>query len=334
MYELIDAKDDFKVELKGEKEAVFGNCDEAEIQFDEGQIEKVKKWSAEKPNLYTLLITLSDKSDNSVIEIISFRVGFRRDEIVKIQIEGKEKTVLLFNGKTVIFKGVNIHEHNEKTGHYVNDEFRLKDIELLKKNNFNALRFSHYPNCRRLYEMCDEFGFYVYNECNIESHGMGFNRGTTLANKTIWYNAHMERTKNMHERTKNYACVTFLSIGNEAGNGENFYKTYEYLKDQETNYQNRPIVCEGARFDVSTDIYAPMYPADYFIEEIGDLLTDKLIITCEYEHSMGNSNGNLIESGVFSLLPLRETTRKRSRHRKKMAGTPRLIGERTDNWGR
>ncbi|KAK8839310.1 hypothetical protein M9Y10_032244 [Tritrichomonas musculus] len=292
-YELIDFKNDQKIVLKGEKEAVIDIDKETEIQFNEEEpIEKVNKWSAEHPNLYTLLITLRSKSDKSIIEIVSFRVGFRREEIAKIFWKEQEMSVLLFNGKTVTFKGVNIHEHDEKTGHYVTDELRLKDIELLKKNNFNALRFSHYPNCRRLYELCDEYGFYVYSECNIESHGMGFKLNTTLANKPIWLNAHMERTMNMYERAKNHACVTFLSLGNEAGNGSNFFATYNYMKEQEKNAQNRPVVYECVMLRDNTDIHVPMYLSDTDFEDFGVDFHIKPTIACEYEHSMGNSNGN------------------------------------------
>ena len=227
------------------------------------------------------MITLRKKSDNSILEIVSFRVGFRREEIVNFENDGKQISVLLFNGKPIIFKGVNIHEHDEVTGHYVTDEIRLKDIELLKKNNFNALRFSHYPNCRRLYELCDEYGFYVYNECNIESHGMGFDYNKTLANKPIWFNAHIERTKNMYERTKNHACVTFFSLGNEAGNGCNMFKTYKYLKDNEVNGQNRPIVYECVRFKDNTDIHVPMYFSDLEFVDMAEDFNDKPIIACE-----------------------------------------------------
>lgn len=129
----------------------------------------------------------------------------------------------------------------------------------MKQNNFNALRFSHYLNCRRLYELCDEYGFYVVSECNIESHGMGFQPKYTLANKEIWLEAHMNRTKNNYERTKNHACVTFYSLGNEAGNGINMYATYKHLKENETNSQNRPINYEGVRFQNNADMFVPMY---------------------------------------------------------------------------
>lgn len=290
-YELIDTKNDNKTVFKDEKSLTIEAGIEKVLEFDEKKVPNVRKWSAEHPNLYILLITI--KKDSNILEIVPFRVGFRREEFTTIEEDGMQKSVLLFNGKPVIFKGVNIHEHNEKTGHYVTDEIRLKDIELLKKNNFNALRFSHYPQCRQFYEMCDEFGFYVYSESNIESHGMGFMASKTLANKPIWLKAHMERTKNMYERSKNHACVTFFSLGNEAGNGSNFDKAYEYIKKREKGAQNRPVNYECVHYIYrNTDMNVLMYPTAYLLKDLSTDEPSQPIIPCEYAHSMGNSDGN------------------------------------------
>ena len=158
-------KEDNKIVSEKEIETSVENNGDKKVSSEDSIIPKVRKWSAEEPNLYILLLTLKKKSDQSILEIISFRVGFRREEITNIKFDDKSYPVLLFNGKPVIYKGVNIHELDEKTGHYVIDEIRLKDIEFLKKHNFNAIRFCHYPNCRRLYELC---------ECNIKSHGIGY----------------------------------------------------------------------------------------------------------------------------------------------------------------
>ncbi|KAK8839439.1 hypothetical protein M9Y10_031791 [Tritrichomonas musculus] len=293
-YELVDVKDNKKVVSQGQLESSLENDQEKVVTFNEATLKNVKKWSAEHPNLYTLLLTLKKKGDNSILEVVSVRVGFRREEMSTVKFNGKSYPVLLFNGEPVIYKGVNVHEHNEKTGHYVTDEIRLKDIELLKTHNFNAIRCCHYPNCRRFYELCDEYGFYVFNECNIESHGMGYDLsvGGTLANDPDWYEAHIERTKNMYERTKNFACITFLSLANEAGNGYNFYLTYKYLKENEVNGQNRPVVYERAEWEWNTDMFVPMYPKADWFEEKGENSSDRPIMPCEYSHAMGNSNGN------------------------------------------
>ena len=180
----------------------------------------------------------------------------------------------------------------KKTGHYVTDEIRLKDIELLKKNNFNSLRLSHYPNSHRLYELCDEYGFYVVSECNIESHGMGYDFDRTLGNAPIWLELHIDRTKNMYERTKNYACIAFFSLGNEAGNGCNFHKTYKYIKENEVNQQNRPVNYDRALMDWNSDMVLLKFPTDKYLEEMSEKSVDRPIIPSEYSHAMGNSNGN------------------------------------------
>ena len=151
----------------------------------EKKLDNVKTWNAEHPNLYKLLMTV--KEDGKVTEVIPQNVGFRRIEIKPIEQlagNGKPYTVLLFNGQPIKFKGVNIHEHNPLTGHYVTEELMRKDIELMKKNNLNSVRLAHYPQDRRFYELCDEYGLYVYDEANIESHGMYYNlrKGGTLGN--------------------------------------------------------------------------------------------------------------------------------------------------------
>lgn len=293
-YEIVDVRNQKKVISNGVSETSIEAGKENYTQCQEATIPDVHKWSAEDPYLYTLLITLKDKVKNTVLEIVPFRIGFRREEITKVKWNGKDYPVLLFNGQPVIYKGVNIHEHDENSGHYVTDEVRLKDIELWKKYNFNALRFSHYPNCRRLYELCDEYGFYVVSECNIESHGMGYNlyKGGTLGNDPEWFIPHMDRTMNMYERSKNHACVTFLSLGNEAGNGCNFYRTYEWLKENEVGGQNRPVNYERAEWEWNTDMFVIMYPDAEWMEKKGEESTDRPIVPCEYSHAMGNSNGN------------------------------------------
>ena len=247
----------------------------------------VRPWSAETPELYTLLLKVNG-------EYTRFQVGFRRLEIKKMPGEaGHDVKVFLFNGQPVKFKGVNLHEHNPHTGHYLTRENLLEDLLLMKKANINAIRTSHYPQGREFYELCDSLGFYVYDEANIESHGMGYEPGKTLAGKAEWLPKHMDRTLNMYYRTANYPCVTFLSLGNEAGNGSNFQETYKALKALEKDGQNRPVVYEQARSAANSDIQNPMYPYMDWLRDASERYSDKPVILCEYSHAMGNSNGSL-----------------------------------------
>ena len=180
----------------------------------EGRIPSVRKWSAETPELYTLLLEAEG-------EYVRFDVGFRRMEI--------KGNVFYFNGQPIKFKGVNLHEHDQFTGHYTSREYIRRNLLLMKAFNVNAIRTSHYPQSRHFYELCDSLGFYVYDEADIESHGMGYKPGRTLAGKPEWYAKHRDRTLNMYMRTRNYPCVTLLSLGNEAGNGVNFERCYDLL---------------------------------------------------------------------------------------------------------
>ncbi len=245
---------------------------------------KYAHWTAETPNLYTLLISLKDKS-GKLLEATSCKIGFRTAEVKNGQ--------FLVNGKPVLVKGVNLHEHNEYTGHYVNEELMLKDIELFKQFNVNTVRCCHYPQQERFYELCDQYGIYVIDEVNIESHGMGYDRriGGTLANNLDFYEAHMTRTQNMFERDKNHACIVTWSLGNEAGNGYNFYQTYLWMKNAD---KTRPVQFEQAYHEWNSDIYCPMYPRPWDIEHYANnaYKTEKRpLIMCEYAHAMGNSLG-------------------------------------------
>lgn len=246
------------------------------------KIENVKPWSAEHPNLYNLIMRVEN-------EYIPFKVGFRRFEI---------KDGLFFvNGQPIKFKGVNIHEHDQNTGHYISRELLLNDLELMRQHNINAIRTAHYPQPRLFYELCDELGFYVYHEANIESHGMGYNlrEGGTLGNNRDFYALHRDRIINMYERCKNYACVTILSLGNEAGNGYNMYKAYEWIEEREKRNpgMNRPIVYERALLEWNTDMYVPQYPSADWFAKMGEEGCDRPVIPSEYSHAMGNSNGGL-----------------------------------------
>jgi beta-galactosidase len=240
----------------------------------------VKPWSAENPNLYQLLITLKDGS-GKVLEVLRQDVGFRTVEIKNSQ--------LLVNGVAIYLKGVNIHEHNEITGHYQDEATMLKDIFQMKSHNINAVRTSHYPEPERWYELCNQYGIYLVDEANIESHGMGYGK-ESLAKDPVWKDAHLFRTHNMFERDKNQPSVIIWSLGNEAGNGVNFEATYDYLKSVDNS---RPVQFEQAGNGRNTDIMCPMYASIQHIENYAKNNPAKPLIQCEYAHSMGNSTGNL-----------------------------------------
>ena len=246
----------------------------------------VRQWSAETPELYTLLLKVNG-------EYTRFPVGFRRLEIKKVPGKNGEVSVFLVNGQPVKFKGVNLHEHNPYTGHYVTRRNILEDLLLMKQANINAIRTCHYPQPREFYELCDSLGFYVYDEANIESHGLGYNLDRTLGNKPEWYPKHLDRILNMYRRTANYPCVTLLSMGNEAGNGVNFFNAYKELKALEERGQNRPVVYERADMDWNTDLLVPQYPGAEWFRLKGEQYSERPVCPSEYSHAMGNSNGSL-----------------------------------------
>jgi beta-galactosidase len=240
----------------------------------------IKKWSAENPNLYKLLISLETK-EGEIIDLVSASIGFRSSEIIDGQ--------FCINGKPVLIKGVNRHEHDEFKGHVVDEKTMLEDISLMKLNNINTVRTCHYPDDPRWYELCDIYGLYVIDEANIESHGMGYGK-RSLGKDSSWMAAHLDRTQRMFERDKNHPCIITWSLGNEAGNGINFEKTYKWLKD---NDNTRPVQYERALREYNTDIYCPMYSSIKSLEEYAKNNTDRPLIMCEYAHAMGNSVGGL-----------------------------------------
>ena len=243
-------------------------------------VTSAKPWTDENPNLYQLLITLKDEA-GKVIEVIRQDVGFRTIEIKDAQ--------LLVNGVAIYLKGVNIHEHNDITGHYQDEATMLKDILLMKSHNINAVRTSHYPQPERWYELCNQYGLFLVNEANIESHGMGYGE-KSLAKDPAWKDAHLFRTRNMFERDKNQPSVIIWSLGNEAGNGVNFEATYAYLKSVDSS---RPVQYEQAHGGANTDIVCPMYARMKNMEDYAKGKPTKPYIQCEYAHAMGNSVGNL-----------------------------------------
>ena len=245
------------------------------------QIDNPKKWSAEQPNLYTLVLSLKD-NQGKVLEYESARVGFRKSEIKNGQ--------LLVNGKPILIKGVNRHEHDPITAQYITEESMVRDIKLMKQYNINTVRTCHYPNNTRWYELCSEYGLYVIDEANVESHGIGYDPAKTLGNNPEWLPAHLERNQRMVERDKNNPCIIIWSMGNEAGDGSNFENVSAWIHMRDPS---RPVQYEQAKTKPHTDIVCPMYATIEHLEKYASEKRDRPLIMCEYAHSMGNSTGNL-----------------------------------------
>ena len=239
------------------------------------------KWSAEAPNLYTLVVNL--EKGGKVIESLTQKVGFR-----KIELKGGQ---VLVNGQPVLFKGANRHEMDPDGGYVVSKERMLQDIKRMKELNINAVRTCHYPDDNLWYDLCDEYGLYVVAEANVESHGMGYGE-ETLAKNPLYAKAHLERNQRNVQRGYNHPSIIFWSLGNEAGFGPNFEACYKWIKAED---QTRPVQYEQAGTNEFTDIYCPMYRNYEDCEEYAKGDIDKPLIQCEYAHAMGNSQGGFKE---------------------------------------
>lgn len=260
------------------------------VTFFSTRVGEVKPWTAETPNLYTMhLKILNDKGET--LQTIEKPIGFRMVEI--------KDGLLCVNGKAVTIKGVNRHEHNARTGHVVSREQMERDVQLMKANNINAVRTSHYPDDEYWYELCDRYGLYVWDEANNESHAQGYGEHS-LAKKAEWVEPIWYRVNNMVQRDRNHPSVIVWSLGNECGNGVCFEEAYRRLK---ANDKTRPVVYERAELDWNTDIVGIMYPGFDFLGAYGRRM-DRLAaqnkydsirpyIMVEYCHAMGNSLGGL-----------------------------------------
>ncbi|XP_024021112.1 uncharacterized protein LOC21406722 isoform X1 [Morus notabilis] len=251
-----------------------------------GKLETPKLWSAEQPNLYTLVVILKDASGN-VIDCESCIVGIRQ--------VSKAPKQLLVNGRPIMIRGVNRHEHHPRLGKTNIESCMIKDLVLMKQNNFNAVRNSHYPQHSRWYELCDLFGMYMIDEANIETHG--FDHSGDVKHPTLepsWANAMMDRVIGMVERDKNHACIISWSLGNESGYGPNHSASAGWVRGKDPS---RLLHYEGGGSRTSsTDIVCPMYMRVWDIVKIANDPEEKRpLILCEYSHSMGNSNGNIHE---------------------------------------
>lgn len=251
-----------------------------------GTVSRVNQWNAEHPYLYDCVLTLADASGKPQ-SVTACKVGFRRIEI--------KNSKLLVNGVPVYIKGVNRHEHNDSLGHVQSRDIMMTDLKLMKQLNMNAVRTCHYPNHPLFYKLCDKYGFYVVDEANIETHGMGsvpYFKDTIPhpAYRPEWYAAHVDRITRLVERDKNHACVIGWSLGNECGNGKVFHDEYKRLKAYDPD---RFVQFEQAWEDWNTDVVCPMYPSFGRMKEYRNSGKTRPYIMCEYAHAQGNSNGNI-----------------------------------------
>jgi beta-galactosidase len=246
-----------------------------------------KQWSAEFPNLYTVLVELKD-SKGQTLELAGCQIGFR-----KMEIRNKQ---FLINGKPILICGTNIHEHHEQFGHYVDEATKLKDIQLMKLHNYNAIRTSHYPQSPEVYKLCNKYGVYVIDEANLESHGIGwgYDRSRHPSFAENWKGQQLDRVVRMFERDKNNPSVIAWSLGNESELGPNFEIGYNFLKQHDKD--KRPVVFSPAGEQKFSDIIFPMYHKAEHMEQYAQRTnTDRPYIQCEYAHAMGNSTGNFQE---------------------------------------
>ena len=278
---LLDIENGYQPVYQIKKKLKLSANKRQEISFD-GIIPNVKKWTAETPNLYQLVIKLTDTKTKRTIEVISDKIGFRT---VKI-----ENSQLLVNGQPIYIRGVNRHETHPHTGHVITKELMLQDIQLMKQHNINAVRSSHYPNHPEWYDLCDEYGLYVIDEANIESHPLANSEETQIGNEMSWLPAHLDRTQRMFHRDKNHPSIIIWSLGNEAGHGEVFNQMYQYLKREDGT---RPVQYEPAEKANYTDIFCPMYPPIEKLVNYAESNPKRPAIMIEYCHAMGNSVGNL-----------------------------------------
>lgn len=245
------------------------------------KVRKPKLWSAEAPNLYTMVFELLDEKGN-VVEKAGAHFGFKR-----VEIKGGEFFV---NGKSILFKGVNRHEHDPDNGRAITRDWMIKDILLNKKNNINAVRCSHYPDQPVWYELCDEYGLYLIDETNVESHGISYGKDILPGSDPKWTAAVVTRSDRMVRRDRNHASIVIWSLGNEAGHGDNFYKMADRIRELDPT---RPI--HYRQMNEAADMDSQTYPTPAWIIQRAKEKPNRPFLMNEYAHAMGNSVGNLQE---------------------------------------
>ena len=247
------------------------------------RVKNVRKWSAETPNLYTLVVSpIQNGGMYLPYEIVQVKVGFR-----KVEIKNKQ---FLVNGQPVLLKGADRHEVDPDEGYNVSEQRMIQDIMMMKRMNINAVRTSHYPNDPRWYDLCDKYGLYVVAEANQESHGFQYG-DDAAAKKPEFAKQIMERNQHNVSMFFNHPSIVTWSLGNETVMGDNFLKAYKWIKEQD---KTRPVQYEQARRGEGTDIFCPMYyPVAASEKYAKDPNSPMPLIQCEYNHTMGNSGGNL-----------------------------------------
>ena len=247
------------------------------------RVKNVRKWSAETPNLYTLVVSpIQNGGMYLPYEIVQVKVGFR-----KVEIKNKQ---FLVNGQPVLLKGANRHEIDPDEGYNLSEQRMIQDIMMMKRMNINAVRTSHYPNDPRWYDLCDKYGLYVVAEANQESHGFQYG-DDAAAKKPEFAKQIMERNQHNVSMFYNHPSIVTWSMGNETVMGDNFLQAYKWIKSQD---KTRPVQYEQARRGEGTDIFCPMYyPVAASEKYAKDPNSPMPLIQCEYNHTMGNSGGNL-----------------------------------------
>ena len=271
-----------------------------EVEIKDGQstvveltIEQPALWSAEQPNLYDLMIQVTDNQEQ-LQELIPQRVGFRRFAI--------EDGIMKLNGKRIVFKGVDRHEFSSRRGRVPNHDELLRDIVTMKRNNINAIRTSHYPNDSALYALCDEYGLYLIDECNMETHGMWdmVGRGVWPIEKALpgdrqeWKDLLLDRVNSMYQRDKNHPSIIIWSCGNESFGGSVIYemsRLFHALDD--TRLVHYEGVCNDRRYNDTSDMESRMYPSAAYVKDFLQKDRSKPYLLCEYTHAMGNSCGGM-----------------------------------------
>ncbi|MBV3429198.1 DUF4981 domain-containing protein [Prevotella copri] len=254
------------------------------------RVKNVRKWSAETPNLYTLVVSpIQNGGQYAPYEIVQVKVGFR-----KVEIKNKQ---LLVNGQPVLLKGANRHEMDPDEGYNVSEKRMIQDIMMMKRLNINAVRTCHYPDDPRWYDLCDKYGLYVVAEANQESHGFQYG-DDAAAKKPEFAKQIMERNQHNVSMFYNHPSIITWSMGNETVMGDNFIQAYKWIKSQD---KTRPVQYEQARRGEGTDIFCPMYyPVSACEKYAKDPNSPMPLIQCEYNHTMGNSGGNL--GGYWNLV--------------------------------
>lgn len=284
--------DEYLVEAGSASASVDGGRATIELELD-----NPRKWSAEDPYLYHMLLTL--KGQNEVIEVVPHKVGFRSVEVKAGQI--------MVNGKPVMFKGVNRHEDHPDYGRAISLDWMIEDVKLMKQNNINAVRTAHYPDDPRFYQLCDEYGLYVIDEADLETHGFVIiDAWSRLSDDKDWEQAYVDRMQRMVERDKNHPSVIIWSLGNESGFGKNHHAMAEWAKHRDDtrliHYENesRDILnasgYEPQEENVAADFFSTMYTSVELMEKLGkrEDLTQPHIL-CEFGHAMGNGPGGFKE---------------------------------------